>query len=122
MSTKRREVVSEIRIGIIGIGNMGRIHAAYIDRGEVKNARLTAVCDINPQALIWAEEHLSSDVSRYSSSDEFYAEAPIDAVMVVTPHFSHPELAILGFESKLHVLIEKPAGVGTKQVRQMNAV
>lgn len=113
--------MSEVRIGIIGIGTMGRIHATYLDKGAVQKARLTAVCDINPRALEWAGKNLSSDVERFSTNEEFFAQAQIDAVMVVTPHFSHPELAIKGFEKDLHVLIEKPAGVFTKQVREMNA-
>lgn len=112
--------MSEVRVGIIGVGNMGRIHAADLDKGEVKNARLAAVCDINPRALEWAREHLSSDVQMFSNNDDFFTTSSIDAVMVVTPHFSHPELAIRAFDKGMHVLIEKPAGVGTKQVRAMN--
>jgi predicted dehydrogenase len=112
--------VSDVRIGVIGVGTMGRIHAAYLDRGEVKGARLTAVCDINPQALQWAEKSLSSHVRRFATNDDFFAQAPVDAVMIVTPHYSHPELAIRAFAQDLHVLIEKPAGVFTRQVREMN--
>lgn len=44
----------------------------------------------------------------------------IDAVIVATPHYHHAEQAIAAFECGLHVLIEKPAGVYTKQVREMN--
>ncbi|MBP1756043.1 MAG: gfo/Idh/MocA family oxidoreductase, partial [Firmicutes bacterium] len=43
-----------------------------------------------------------------------------DAVLIATPHYEHPRLAVLAFENGLHVLCEKPAGVYTKQVREMN--
>ena len=44
----------------------------------------------------------------------------IDAVIVATPHYFHPPLAIEAFDAGLHVMIEKPAGVFTRDVRQMN--
>jgi predicted dehydrogenase len=44
----------------------------------------------------------------------------MDLLIIATPHYDHPELAIEGFKNNLHVLTEKPAGVYTKQVRQMN--
>ena len=43
--------MDKVRIGIIGIGNMGSAHAKYISAGEIPNAELTAVCDTNPKRL-----------------------------------------------------------------------
>jgi len=51
-----------------------------------------------------------------------FASGSVDAVLIATPHYDHPPLAIKAFEKGLHVLVEKPAGVYTKQVRQMNEV
>ena len=112
--------MNEVRVGVIGIGNMGRLHALDLKQGKVKNACLSAVSDINSKARQWAQEHLGGDVPIFTNAEDFFGKAPLDAVMVVTPHYSHPELAVRGFEQGLHVLVEKPAGVGTKQVRQMN--
>lgn len=109
-----------VRYGIIGIGNMGSGHAHYLDQKEIKNAVLTAVCDIRPERLEWAEKNLSADVARFATADELYASGTVDAVLIATPHYSHPELAIAAFAANLHVLVEKPAGVYTKQVREMN--
>ena len=44
----------------------------------------------------------------------------IDAVLIAVPHYFHPVYAIKAFERGLHVMCEKPAGVYTKQVREMN--
>lgn len=114
--------MSKVRIGIIGIGNMGSSHAKNIINGEVPNAELTAVCDYSPERLKWARENLGEKVQLFDNTDAFYAAKVVDAVMVCTPHYDHPALAIKGFECGLHVLVEKPAGVYTKQVREMNEV
>ena len=46
----------------------------------------------------------------------------VDAVLIATPHYFHPSLAIKALQKGIHVLIEKPAGVYTKQVMEMNRV
>lgn len=108
------------RIGIVGIGNMGRAHAQYIDNGRIRGAELTAVCDISPRALKWAEDELGDEVKRFSSIEELLESGCVDGVIIATPHYDHPSLAIQAFDAGLHVLVEKPAGVYTKQVEEMN--
>lgn len=112
--------MEKVRFGVIGIGNMGSAHARSLYNGEVPGAVLTAVCDINPDRLIWAKNNLGSDVQLFDNADELFRAGVTDAVLIATPHYDHPSLAIKGFEAKQHVLIEKPAGVYTKQVRIMN--
>ena len=114
--------MKKVRIGIIGIGNMGSSYVRELSKGSVPNAELRAVCDINPERLEWAKDSLGEKVSLYDNPDKFFSEADIDAVIVATPHYDHPPLAVKGFEKGLHVLIDKPAGVYTKQVREMNRV
>lgn len=112
--------MADVRIGIIGIGNMGTSHAFSLLEGHIPGGRLTAVCDQRPDRIEWARENLGEDVAAFSSLDEFYAYDNMDAVLIVTQHYEHPPMAIRAFERGLHVLIEKPAGVYTKQVREMN--
>lgn len=114
--------MDKIRIGIMGIGNMGSAHAGYISRGEVQGAELAAVCDTNPERLKWAKQALGENVRLFDNADALFESKCVDAIMIATPHYDHPPLAIKGFENDLHVLIEKPAGVYTKQVREMNEV
>ncbi len=112
--------MSKVRIGVIGIGGMGSTHAMYLKKGDIAGAELTAVCDINPERLKWAKENLGEDVKTFDNAEALFAAKVVDAIMIATPHYFHPPLAIRGFENGLHVLTEKPAGVYTRQVREMN--
>ncbi|TJY42421.1 Gfo/Idh/MocA family oxidoreductase [Cohnella pontilimi] len=112
--------MEQVRIGVVGIGNMGGAHADWLAKGEVKGAKLTAVCDTNPACLQLAKEHLGEDILIYDNLDALFAAHCIDALLIATPHYTHPSIAIAAFKHGLHVLTEKPAGVYTKQVRLMN--
>jgi predicted dehydrogenase len=109
-----------VRVGIVGIGGMGSNHAGYIARGEVPGAHLAAVCDVEPKRLEWAEQNLPGDVRRFDSHEELLDSKAVDAILIATPHYQHPPVALRAFERGVHVLSEKPAGVYTKQVREMN--
>lgn len=113
--------MDKVRYGIIGIGNMGSGHAVNLDKGVIDGACLTAVCDIRPERLEWAANTLAQDVLKFSTTDEFFAKAPIDVVIIATPHYDHPVLVIEAFSHGLNVISEKPAGVYTAKVREMNA-
>ncbi|WP_059102631.1 Gfo/Idh/MocA family protein [Shouchella shacheensis] len=112
--------MDQVRIGVIGVGNMGTSHAAYLHAAEIKGARLTALLEERPERVETLQELYGSDVEIYSDEEAFFTSGRLDAVLVATPHFSHPRLAIRAFQEGLHVLCEKPAGVYTKQVREMN--
>jgi len=109
-----------VRVGIIGLGNMGRQHAEYLGMGEIRGARLTSVCDVVPSGLRWATERFGDRVETFDSPEAFFGSGLIDAVLIATPHFDHPKLAIEAFRHGLHVLLEKPAGVDARSVRRMN--
>ncbi len=112
--------MEKVRVGIIGIGGRGGSHAAYFTAGDIPRGELTAVCDINPDRIRWARETLGENVRAFESGDDLIASGSVDAIIVATPHYDHPTFAIKGFARDLHVLIEKPAGVHTKQVYEMN--
>ncbi len=120
METERRYLsMEEVRLGIIGIGAMGSAHATNIINGMVPHLRLTAVADIRPARLDWAKEKLPG-VALYSDGREMMDSGVCDAVLIATPHYLHPGFVIYALEHGLHALSEKPAGVYTKQVREMN--
>ncbi len=108
-----------IRFGIIGMGNMGTAHAVNFLEGKIKDMRITAVADIVPEKLKWAEEKLPF-AKRYNSASELMDSGEVDAVIICTPHYFHPPLVQEALSKNLHAISEKPAGVYTKQVREMN--
>lgn len=112
--------MEKVRVGIIGIGGRGSGHAKYFPAGDIPHGELTAVCDINPERIQWARETLGENIRTFDNGDDLIASGAVDAIIVATPHYDHPTYAIKGFENDLHVLIEKPAGVYTKQVYEMN--
>ena len=112
--------MEQVRFGIIGIGNMGKAHTVHL-LSQVEGAVLTAIADISPEALKWAGEQLPTEVKKFEQPEAMLESGLIDAVIIATPHYDHPPIAIKAFEAGLHVLIEKPAGVYTKAVREMNA-
>ena len=114
--------MDEVRIGIIGFGGMGNSHANYLSRGEIAGAKLVAVADADPDRLEGVEGKYGADVQTFVGADALFAAQCVDAVIVATPHYFHPPLVIQALECGLHAMSEKPAGVYTRQVRQMNEV
>ena len=112
--------MNELKVGIIGIGNMGYTHAKSIYEGKINRLKLIAVCDINSEKLNKAKEDFPS-VLTFENSDELINSKTVDAVIIATPHFLHTEIAIKAFEAGLNVLTEKPAGVRASDVLKMNA-
>lgn len=111
----------KVSYGIIGIGKMGGTHAKKLKEGKDPNGHLAAVCDIAPERLAWAEKALPG-VRRFSDFHELLACDAVEAVVVATPHYDHPRIAIEALNAGKHVLIEKPAGVYTSAVRELNSL
>lgn len=116
---KVAEEVQPIRFGIIGMGNMGTAHAKNFLNGDIRELRITAVADIVPEKLEWSAKNLPW-AKRYDTATELMESGEVDAVIICVPHYFHPPLVIEALKNGLHVVSEKPAGVYTKQVREMN--
>lgn len=112
----------KVRLGVIGLGNMGSSHAKKILAGECPEMEVTAVCDIKPERLDWAEENLGNGVAGFADAEEMMDSGLVDAVVVAIPHYDHPKYSIMAMRKGLHVMVEKPAGVYTKHVLEMNRV
>ncbi|MEG0767514.1 MAG: Gfo/Idh/MocA family oxidoreductase [Clostridia bacterium] len=113
--------MDKVRMGIIGIGNMGSVHAKNLAEGQVPGMEVAAIADINPARIVWAKENLPETVACFDNATAMMKSGKIDAVIIAVPHYFHPPLAIEAFENGLHVMCEKPAGVYTAAVREMNA-
>ncbi len=113
--------MNTVRIGVIGVGNMGSAHVQTIGRGQVNGLQLTAAADIDAARLEWVKENFPG-VACYSSAQALLESGSVDAVVIAVPHWFHPDIAIQAMEKGLHVLTEKPAGVSVSQVQRMNEV
>jgi predicted dehydrogenase len=92
-----------VRLGIIGMGNMGKFHADYLLAGKVNRAELTAVCSTSPAKL----DHYKS-LQVFDSAEKLIQSGAVDAVVIATPHPQHPAQAVAAFDAGLHVMVEKP--------------
>ena len=113
--------MSKIKLGIIGYGNIGTVHTNNIVNGKCEEVELCAICDLKPEKLAEAKE-LVPNVAVFEDAEAMMDSGLIDSVLVCVPHYDHPKYAIMAMKKGLHTLIEKPAGVYTKQVKEMNEV
>lgn len=111
--------MEKLRIGVIGYGNMGTGHVQNLKEGKVKDMEVTAVCDIS-LARRDAVTAAYPDIAVFENATQLYQSGLCDVVLIAVPHYEHPHLAIEAFQHDLHVITEKPAGVYTKQVKEMN--
>jgi predicted dehydrogenase len=95
-----------VRLGIIGLGVMGRHHAAGILAGKVPRLELTAAAESNPEKLAGL-----SGVKAFDSLEAMIGSGLIDAVLIATPHYFHTSMGIAALKAGLHVLVEKPISV-----------
>jgi len=112
--------MDKVRFGVIGIGNMGTSHVNWLGKGEVKDAVLTAACDIKPSRLDWVRANFG-DVACFEDYHQLLDSGLCDAILIATPHYYHPIIGIDAFKKGIAVLSEKPVGVYVKKVRELIA-
>lgn len=112
-----------IRVALVGVGAMGSKYAKMIVSGQVKNMVLTGLVARKTEAKAWAATLVNTDGTCpkvYASVDEMFVhEENFDAVLIVTPHKTHEEIAVRAFELGKHVLCDKPAGATIGQAQRM---
>jgi len=94
-----------IKVGIIGYGYWGPNVSRNFN--ACKNAKLTAICDLNKKRLNQAESNYPF-IKGFSNPKDLITYKDIDVVAVVTPVFTHYELTKLALENGKHVFVEKP--------------
>jgi predicted dehydrogenase len=99
--------MNTVRLGIIGMGNIGRYHAEYLLNGKVNRCQLTAVADALAPLEPWAARGLRT----FNDGEALIRSGAVDAVIIATPHYQHTTLGIAALEAGLHVMVEKPISV-----------
>lgn len=112
-------MVNKVRLGIIGFGTQGSAYAKFIKDGLVPNMEVSAICDSDSAKSERISEEYP-DVAVFGDYITMLDSGHIDAVVTCVPHYLHPEMGIETLKRNIHVLVEKPAGVYTKQVKELN--
>jgi predicted dehydrogenase len=99
--------MKEVRLGVVGVGGMGKNHASSVWDGKIKGCRLAAVCDTDPARL----EPFKGQVQGFTDFGSMLKAGAVDAVLIATPHYAHTTLGIAALKVGLHVLVEKPISV-----------
>jgi myo-inositol 2-dehydrogenase/D-chiro-inositol 1-dehydrogenase len=112
--------MSVVKIGIVGLGRLGKRHAANL-RFRVQGADLKAACSIVPEELEWARTELGI-TETYTDYDEMLNEAKLDAVFLVSSSSMHAEQSMRALSRGLHVFTEKPMGVNLEECKKVEKV
>ncbi|GAB3280080.1 Gfo/Idh/MocA family oxidoreductase [Sinomonas notoginsengisoli] len=109
----------KVRLGIVGFGAQGSSYAKFIADGLVPNIDVAAIADTDPAKREKIAE-LYPEVQVFDDYVTMLESGAVEAVVTTVPHYLHPQMGIQALERGIHVLIEKPAGVYTKQVKALN--
>ena len=105
--------MNPVRIGIIGVGNMGRNHLATLQ--SLEEARVSALGDVRSTRLDpWRDEYRT-----FADSQSLLESGEVDAVIIATPHYEHPRIASAALARGLHVISEKPLAVDIAEARRV---
>lgn len=109
--------MSVIRFGVVGLGAIGAKHARSLANSASRRFVLGGVACTNPQKADLLSRELG--VPGFASAEALFKSGTCDAVIIATPHYWHPPLAIAAARAGLHVLAEKPLAVTVGPARQV---
>ncbi|MEW1960568.1 Gfo/Idh/MocA family oxidoreductase [Kineococcus sp. NPDC059986] len=110
-----------VRLGIIGLGTQGGTYARFVADGRVPGTTVGAIADTDPVKAERAAAEFG-DVPFFTDHLAMLDSGTVDAVVTCVPHYLHPQMGVDAIERGVHVLVEKPAGVHSLQVKRLNAV
>jgi UDP-N-acetyl-2-amino-2-deoxyglucuronate dehydrogenase len=110
--------MKKVKLGIIGYGVQGSTYARFLKEGKIPNMELGAICDIDGDKLSQANEN-HPGIPVFSDYITLLDSKVVDAVVITVPHYLHPVIGIEALKRDVHVMCEKPAGVYTKQVKEL---
>ena len=111
--------MADLRMGIVGIGNMGSAHFNYVNSGKIEGMTLSAVCDLRQERLDYCKEN-APGVSCYTDWQELVKDPNVDAIIIAVPHPLHADIAMAALNAGKHVLTEKPVDVRISKAQALN--
>ena len=95
-----------LRVGLVGVGRMGSVLARHLVSG-VPEASLIAIADLDRERAEALAEQYGAEAA-YPDPEQLFARPDLEAVLIVTPTDTHPELVQAAARAGKHVLVEKP--------------
>jgi predicted dehydrogenase len=111
--------MKKVRLGIVGLGNIGKFHTGYLLEGKISRCELTAVSDAYAPNL---EPFKAKGIATFEKVEEMIRSGTIDAIVVATPHFLHTTIGIDALQNGLHTMIEKPISAQKADAERLFAV
>ncbi len=111
--------MKSVRLGIVGMGNIGSHHADYLLAGKVKRCELKAVADAATDKLVSFQQR---GLRIFDDGREMIRSGDVDAVIIATPHYQHTTLGINALQAGLHVMVEKPISAHKADAERLLAV
>lgn len=112
--------IPPLRIGIAGLGRLGRRHAENLAY-RIRNARLVWACSPIPSELDEVRTQLG--IEQVTSDFDRMVHAPdVDAIVLVTPTALHAQQTIAALEAGKHVFVEKPLALDVADCERVEAV
>jgi len=111
--------MKHVRLGIVGLGNIGKFHTSYLLEGKVSRCELAAVADANAANL---EPCKARGIATFDKCEDMIRSGKIDALVVATPHFLHTTIGIDALQNGLHTMIEKPISAHKADAEKLFAV
>ncbi|MDT0675952.1 Gfo/Idh/MocA family protein [Autumnicola musiva] len=108
--------MDRIKFAVVGCGHIGKRHINVVL--EEENAKLTAICDIDPKQLQLVQ-NLEDSVKCFQDFEKMLKEGDIDIVCICTPHGLHAEMSMMAAEYKKHILVEKPMALSSSEGMKM---
>jgi predicted dehydrogenase len=112
--------MKHVRLGIVGLGNIGKFHCGYLLDKKISRCELTAVSDAFAPGLEPFKN--KPGLKTYSSAEEMIRSGEIDAIVIATPHFLHTTLGIDALKNGLHIMVEKPISAHKADAERLIAV
>ncbi len=122
--------MKKVKLGIVGVGQQGGMYTNLLTgkvvkpggfslpAAEFEQIEIGAFCDTDPAVRARLEE-IFPEIPVYADYIELLDSGNVDAIVTTVPHYLHPTMGIEAFKRGIHALLEKPAGVYTKQVKEM---
>jgi len=111
--------MNKVRLGIIGMGNIGKRHAGYLLEGRLPRCELVGVCSTSPPKL---EPYRAKGLKIFDNAQYLIQSREVDAVIVATPHYQHTSIGTAVLEAGLHLMVEKPISAHKADAQRLIAV